>query len=229
MRHRLVRASLIALAVSATCLAPVAADDTGAPVDEGLLGNLDLGTCEGLGWADGDSKAIIRSSSEPRFANGSVLRLSVISIMQAPNARLEISIVDDEIALPDDWRELPASGDQVSSFPDGWRYDYVVTGLAEGQGSGSVTWGVSVDGGPASPYPSRLTVSVSPPCPEDYPSDDPSPPASDTDAATRWTAGPPAFDLRLLLILGAAVAIFAERRFAREDDRRERRRPRTVR
>src|SRR5512134_2141989 len=106
MGRRVLLGATLAVAMLVLGIRPVAADDTGAPASEGLLGNLDLGTCLGLGWSDGDVKTIRRTPVEPRFPDGALLRLSVVSIEQASNANLEIDVIDDEIVLPADWSGL---------------------------------------------------------------------------------------------------------------------------
>ena len=192
---------------------PVAADDTGAPASEGLLGNLDLGTCVGLGWRDGDVKSIIRTPAEPQFPDGAVLRLSVVPIAQASNANLSIDITDDEIVLPADWSTLPATGDAATSRPDSWRYDYVVTVTTEGTATGTVTWGISVNDGAVTQHQSRLTVAVSPPCPDAYPEAYATPPVSDTAPAAPTVADHDTSRPFLLLLLGAAALLILDRRF----------------
>jgi hypothetical protein len=200
---------------------PVAADDTGAPATEGLLGDLDLGTCLGLGWRDGDTKAILRTPAEPRFPDGAILRLSVISIAQSPNASLAIDVIDDEIVLPADWSELPAAGDAGSSSPDTWRYAYVVTGTAEGTAEGTVTWGIRVNDGAITEHESRLTVAVSPPCPDAYPEAYATPPASDTEPVAPRVSDQDMSRPFLLLSLGAGAMVIMRRRSRGVGSRRD--------
>jgi hypothetical protein len=50
MGRRTLLGAVAALLMLALAGSPAAADDTDAPAAEGLLGNLDLGTCAGLGW-----------------------------------------------------------------------------------------------------------------------------------------------------------------------------------
>jgi len=187
--------AVLAMVLTGSVLADTAVSDKG-----------DTDVCQGMPWGDSDAWYVVRTASEPLYPNGATLRLSVVDIVQPLIATLDINVEDDTILLPTDWSERPDDG-TVTSFPDWWTYSYLLTGLNEGGvGSFTITWGVSVDGGPVVSYPVTWPISVGSPCPDVRPTAKPVPTVPATDAGGTFVADDHPFDRAGLLVVAIASA-----------------------
>ena len=68
-------------------------------------------------------------------------------------------VYDDTVALPDGWRS-EANGWPSPEQIDYWKVTRSITGLVAGTGEGSLTWGLSIDGGPMEPHTVVMVAEV---------------------------------------------------------------------
>lgn len=139
-----------------------------------------LFTCVGQTRTVRDVMSVSFSSTGPHYPDGTVLRLAVLDIRQPANALVAIRVDDDTVVLPDGWWS-EARGWPSEALTDDWGITRTITGVSVGTKKGSITWGLSVDGGPMERYTVATTAEVAA-CVS--PATDRNPPITSTSAVT---------------------------------------------